>query len=92
MPCVMKIICRADGSHLRPDPTYLQSMDFEADYTRGRLSTTRKIEEAMIFTDKTEAFKFWKTTSKDLPKRPDGKPNRPLTAYSVEIVDVGQIQ
>jgi hypothetical protein len=32
-----------------------------------------------------EAFELWKSVDPDNPLRPDGEPNRPLTAFSVEF-------
>jgi hypothetical protein len=32
-------------------------------------------------------MKDWKRTSKTHPRRPDGKPNRPMTAFTVEVVN-----
>ena len=51
----------------------------------GHLVLTNDPAEAMTFKDGAEAMQFWRQQSKSRPKRRDGKPNRPLTAYSVEI-------
>jgi hypothetical protein len=67
---------------------YLKTCDFEAYEGRGSCTFTDNIEDAMMFISKAEAMLFWKTQSKIRPKRPDGKPNRPLTAYHVEIFEV----
>lgn len=52
---------------------------------RGRVVLTSHEAEALQFTDVTEALAFWRQRSRSMPMRPDGKPNRPITAYSVEI-------
>ena len=39
----------------------------------------------MRFVSIAEAMEYWRTVSTTVPFRPDGKPNRPLTAYTVEI-------
>ena len=41
--------------------------------------------KAMRFVDGGAAAKCWRTVSKSRPVRPDGKPNRPLTAITVSI-------
>lgn len=50
-----------------------------ADWTGNRA-------EAITFTSYAEAMEFWRQPSTVKPRRPDGKPNRPLTAYTVEVV------
>jgi hypothetical protein len=65
---------------------YLETVDFEAYHGRGFVRWTADPEKAMRFPSAGAAMQFWKTQSKTVPIRPDGKPNRPLTAYHVEIV------
>jgi hypothetical protein len=67
---------------------YLRSCDFEYDRGRGYVTFTPDIDKAMKFTSKAEALEYWRTRSKTVPTRPDGKPNRPLTAYHVMIEDI----
>ena len=38
----------------------------------------------MTFPSKAAALDYF-TASKTAPRRPDGRPNRPLTAYMIEI-------
>ena len=64
---------------------FLQSCDFEAHGGRGHVEFTKDPAKAMQFNSNPEAFDYWRTTSKTNPVRPDGQPNRPLTAYTVEI-------
>jgi hypothetical protein len=54
-------------------------------YPTGYSEWTDKPEEAMIFATHTEALALWKTQSKVSPLRPDGKPNRPLTAVTISV-------
>jgi len=42
-------------------------------------------EQAMRFEDAGCALAYWKLQSRVRPIRPDGKPNRPLTALTVEL-------
>jgi hypothetical protein len=57
---------------------------------RGSVLFTLKPAAAKSFPGPSEALEFWRTQSKTVPMRPDGKPNRPLTAYTVEILPLTQ--
>lgn len=52
----------------------------------GNITTTDDPAKARRFRTKTAAFLYWRQESKLRPRRPDGKPNRPLTAFTVEIL------
>lgn len=52
---------------------------------RGRVTFTPNAKHAMEFGSFREAFAFWQQRSKTVPTRTDGKPNRPLTAYTCSI-------
>jgi hypothetical protein len=67
---------------------YLKSCNFEALGGRGLTVFTDDLNQAMKFKTKGEAMDYWRTQSKTKPYRFDGKPNRPLTAYHVEITDI----
>ena len=68
---------------------WLQSYDLEADDGRGRVTLTAKREDAMTFDDAGAALKAYKSSPKCHPIREiDGKPNRPLTAFTAQIVRV----
>lgn len=60
---------------------YLKSFDVDANAGRGQIELTNKIEDALKFSGPGEAMLAWKKQSSVVPLRPDGKPNRPLTAY-----------
>jgi len=62
---------------------YLAEYDPDAYGGRGAARWTEKIEEALTFPDVTAALECWKQTSTLQPVREDGKPNRPLTAFTV---------
>jgi len=53
---------------------------------RGDLKVTRDPAKALRFPDAAKAMEFYRRQSKTRRWRSDGRPNRPLTAYSVEIV------
>ena len=64
---------------------YLKDYDVDAWDGRGRVDLTEKTEEAMEFPDFMAAMQAWRTQSTVVPLRPDGKPNRPLTAFHAEV-------
>jgi hypothetical protein len=55
-------------------------------YDGGKLVMTSNPDEALAFDSQREAFELWRSTAPaPYDKRPDGKPNRPLTAFTVEV-------
>lgn len=60
------------------DGLYLSAYDPSAG-EHGRIESTYDIAEAL---------QCWQQVNQSHPWRPDGKPNRPLTAFSVQIVEV----
>jgi hypothetical protein len=64
---------------------------YVADYTpsgyegRGDLVLTPYPSRAKRFPSMAAATDCWRSTSRTHPVRPDGKPNRPMTAWTVEI-------
>lgn len=85
MVMVMKLIGNA---YLQPMPNsgkYLRDMDFEAHSGRGLITMTSDIQLAKKFSDLHEAMAYVRTSPKCQPKRPDGQPNRPLTATTWEF-------
>jgi hypothetical protein len=57
--------------------------------TLAHVVVTDDIERARRFHDAAQAWEFWRRPSKRWPRegRSDGKPNRPMTAFSVTIYD-----
>lgn len=78
----------AAGGTTADDGRYLMDFDVAQHDGRGPIPTTDKIEEARHFPTPADAINFWRTQSVTRPCRPDGEANRPLTAYSVELVRV----
>jgi hypothetical protein len=79
------------GSFTPAEPgDYLVAFDPEARGGRGEALFSPDISEAMRFVDGMAAMTAWKMQSRTRPLRPDGKPNRPLTAYTVEAIEVGR--
>lgn len=51
----------------------------------GTITLTPRRENARRFPNSAVALQAWSTISPRRPFRPDGKPNKPLTALTVEI-------
>jgi hypothetical protein len=51
----------------------------------GRIWLTANRDEAHKFASGREALEAWGTVSKTRPVRPDGRPNKPLTALTIEV-------
>jgi hypothetical protein len=79
------------GSRLLDTPQWVVSYDPDAgrtEYPTGDLLTDEDPAKAKRFQSKAEAIKFTRQQSKNVPYRPDGYPNRPLTAFTVEITEI----
>lgn len=53
---------------------------------RGKVVLTSDPDLAHRYPSVGAALSAWRETSKTHPVRMDGKPNRPLTAYTVEVM------
>ena len=71
-----------------PDPSgaYLKSFDVDA-FDGAGTCEWGTMQEAMQFDNFHTAFDTWRTLSKVRPVRKDGRPNRPLTAFHIQIVN-----
>jgi hypothetical protein len=67
-----------------PIDAWLQSFDVDAADGRGVVTFTRDAAKARRFFDAIDAATTWKMTSTVRPVREDGRPNRPLTAFTCE--------
>lgn len=91
MTCVIRFVGLANGGTSSIDGTYLMHYDpspIEMKEGDCRLDVTDSVLKAKIFKDPVEALELWKAVDTRQPFRSDGKPNRPLTAFAVEIVPV----
>jgi hypothetical protein len=89
MTYIIQCVGSADGSP-RPgeEGMYFESFRHEAQqgsYGYGYAEFTADPRRAMQFATVGEAIEFWRRPSKTRPLRPDGKPNRPMTAWTVNI-------
>lgn len=89
MAVVMRILGRAMAGGWQDSPEsgkYLRDFNPDAFDGTGAELLVRDPKQALRFATAAEALRVWQTTSTVQPRRPDGLPNRPLTAYSVELV------
>jgi len=80
---MMRIIGLANGAKHPYAGQYLKAYDPD-DGVHGRIEVTRDPTKALEL-PRSELIALWRQSSKTIPLRPDGQPNRPLTAFSVEI-------
>ena len=73
------------GERVAPYPVWLAEYDVDAHDGRGDAKFTNKKARALHFAGYQDAFEAWSKQSKVRPLRADGKPNRPLTAFTCEI-------
>jgi hypothetical protein len=71
-----------------PVGAWLESFDPAAYDGRGLVRWTVDPAKAARFPSKEMAFRTWYASPACRPIRPDGKPNRPLTAYTVTIEEL----
>lgn len=69
----------ADGQYIKD---FIPDID---EFGHGRLVTTPNLQEAKRFAESDTALEFYRQQSKRCPFRDDGRPNRPLTAYTVSF-------
>lgn len=66
---------------------FVKSMDFRAVNGHGSLVVTNNIKEAMLFASVSAALTFYQTIPSNHPIREsDGRPNRPMTAFNIEVL------
>jgi hypothetical protein len=85
---VMQVLGVGDGLELTK-PCYLKDYDLEANGGRGKVTLTYERSEAMRFRD-GGALEAWNTPSQTVPLRLDGRPNKPLSAYTISPLKDGQ--
>jgi hypothetical protein len=74
------------------DPTgmFVVDCDVDAYDGRGDAALTDDVYAARRFDTPGDAMTFYTRTSTVRPFRPDGHPNRPLTAFTVEVLALPQ--
>ena len=82
------MICRGNAAGLRCDgiDRFLWYCVHDTGNGRGEVGWTDDLRRAKRFVDQDETLEFWRRQSETVPLRDDGEPNRPLTAFDIEIV------
>lgn len=85
---LLKIIGLTNGEATEFDGKFVQQYDPSycapgEEYDGGLLIVTDDPEKALLFAEPRDAMECWR---KEHGMRPDGRPNRPLTAFTVEAV------
>lgn len=81
MRYVIQFLGDALGRPTRVDGQYLTAYDPDT----GDLQTTADASRALHFDHPADALHLWRAQSTVEPLRPDGKPNRPLTAFTITV-------
>jgi hypothetical protein len=85
---VIRLLAMADAAPCPVAGEFVKTFDPDAADGRGLLATTDTPGHAKRFETAAEAWEFWRQTSRTHPVRlTDGKPNRPMTAFTVSIED-----
>ena len=74
------LCCPALGD---PSGLYVASYDPEAHDGYGEVGLTRDAHQALSFVGPGAARAFYLQASRTRPRRSDGRPNRPMTAFTV---------
>ena len=82
---VIRALKRADGASFDGKGQFVTDYDPDAYEGRGLVQFTADVKKALTFDDAGAAYDFWNRASPSYPLRPDGQPNRPLTAYTISV-------
>lgn len=77
-----------DGQYLVEYDPDRPGVDPDGSPMLAHIVASPDIERAKKFPSAREAMEEWRRISRSVPTRPDGKPNRPLTAFTVEVEKV----
>lgn len=91
MPVVIKLISWADPERAGPlwcAGQYVESVNVQRVPELGWLIATPHLSKALRFFSLRDAMETYREVLKRAPKRYDGKPNRPMTAMTVEFIPV----
>ena len=88
MPYLMRIVAGALGEPSPHNGLYLRSVEFDVDANGGcSIETTPDPELAYCFGSTSELLETWRRQSVVRPLRDDQKPNRPMTAWTIETIN-----
>ncbi len=88
MAYLIQLVCRAADLPLEQGAPgdFLKAFDVDAHRGIGTQEWTSDAVEALAFSTSATALAAWRSQSRVCPLRDDGQPNRPLTAFTIEIV------
>lgn len=85
----LKIVCVADGSATPLAGRYVRRWHPSASHPGlPMIDAVSNPAGARTFATWTEALDYWQGVNRKHPVRPDGRPNRPMTAYTCEVVPI----
>jgi hypothetical protein len=88
-PCIIQLVGLARGlSHPFDGRYVVRYHPGPASMSAGQclLVTTSDARKAKVYADAESAHAEWARVDPRAPVRPDGQPNRPLTAWTIEIL------
>lgn len=91
MPVVIKLIAWADPKRAGPlwcAGQYVESVDVQQVPHLDWLIATPHLSKALRFFSMRDALQTYREVLTRAPRRYDGKPNRPMTAMTVEFIQV----
>jgi hypothetical protein len=92
MSVVLRVVGDAYGTDTPHAGRLIAWYNPDTPYGTLELVTTSDPKEAKVFAEEVEALEYWRQISAVEPLRPDGKPNRPLTALTVNILSLERAQ
>jgi len=87
-PVGIRCLALAGRGRVGIEGQWLMSYDPDAFDGRGEADWTVDPRQALQFPDHAAAYRCWQQTSQVRPVREDGRPNRPLTAFTAEVVAI----
>lgn len=88
MAVVIRILGRAIPGPSPEAGRYVRVYDPNGGGEHGNLTLTGTRLKAKRYADKAAALEAYRAINENHPLRPDGMPNRPLTAFTVELLEV----
>jgi|DEB0MinimDraft_6_1074348.scaffolds.fasta_scaffold88546_2 hypothetical protein len=65
---------------------FLKEYDPDGNGGAGIIVSSRSLQDAKQYESVQEAIEHYRAVSKTHPRRVDGEPNRPITAFSAEVL------
>jgi hypothetical protein len=89
-PFLIRIDSDASGLEMQHNGRYLAAYDPDGMAGFGLMRTTQDPERAIHFHSVEVALETWNKASRVRPFRDDGRPNKPLTAFTVEFLSLAE--